>query len=137
MDLVLREDIVPSRSDLLALYEAVGWTAYTRDAAALERAVAGSSYRIAAYRADRLLGLARAISDGVSIAYLQDVLVHPDVHRQGIGRRLVEAYLARHAHVRQKVLLTDGRTEQLEFYRALGYREASELGLHTFIRLEH
>ena len=47
--------------------------------------------------AGRLLGMARALSDGVSDAYILDVVVHPDYRRQGIGRRLVSTlanYLA-------------------------------------------
>ncbi len=136
MDPEFREEETPERAALLELYDAVGWTSYTRDPELLERAVAGSSYRIAAYIGQRLVGLARVISDDASIAYVQDVLVHPDMHRRGIGRRLLAACLERYAHVRQKVLLTDNRPEQHAFYCALGYRNASELGLHAFVRFD-
>jgi hypothetical protein len=34
---------------------------------------------------DRVVGLARVVSDGETICYLQDVLVHPSVQRMGLG----------------------------------------------------
>lgn len=60
--------------ELVALYEAVGWSAYTREPEALRAAIAGSSFVVTARRGTRLVGLARAISDGAMDCYLQDVL---------------------------------------------------------------
>lgn len=39
---------------------------------------------------DRTVGFARAISDGVSLAYLADVFVAPEHRGHGLGVRLVE-----------------------------------------------
>jgi GNAT superfamily N-acetyltransferase len=86
-----------------------------------------------------LIGLARCVSDDATIAYIQDILVHPDHQRKGIGKALVEAVLHRYAHVRQKVLLTDDRPEQLRFYETLGFRNTRELEktpLNAFIRMD-
>lgn len=86
-----------------------------------------------------LVGLARVISDGATIAYLQDVLVHPDHQRAGIGAALVDAALTPYETVRQKVLLTDDGAAQRAFYEALGYREASEHPkgpLRAFVRFD-
>src|SRR5687768_4898697 len=80
-------------AELLALYESVGWSAYTSSPELLEAAVAGASFVVTARRGGRLVGLARALSDGAIICYLQDVLVHPAEHRRGIGRALVGAVL--------------------------------------------
>ena len=89
--------------DVVALYRKVGWTTYTDDAVTLEAALAGSSQVVAARVAGRLVGLARVISDGATICYLQDLLVHPDMRRRGAGRALVLAALEPYASVRQKV----------------------------------
>jgi GNAT superfamily N-acetyltransferase len=40
---------------------------------------------------DELVGFARAVSDGVSDAYLADVYVAPSHRGQGVGGRMVEA----------------------------------------------
>jgi GNAT superfamily N-acetyltransferase len=114
--------------ELVALYEAVGWTAYVKSPERLRAAVRGSSCVLVARRDGRLVGLARAVSDGVSICYLQDVLVLPDEQRHGVGRALVESLLARYADVRQKVLLTDDEPRQRAFYESLGYTEIRDFG---------
>lgn len=125
--------------ELVSLYEAVGWSAYTTAPERLGAAVAGSSYVVTARRAGRLIGLARAVSDGATICYLQDVLVRPDEQRSGVGRSLVQAVLDRYRTVRQKVLLTDDEPGQRAFYESLGYTEISDYGpatLRAFVRFD-
>lgn len=128
----------PSREELLELYGSVGWTTYTREPETLVRAIRGS-LRVVTARVDgKLIGLARVVGDGATIAYLQDVLVHPSSQRAGLGRRLVEAALQGPGHVRQQVLLTDDEPGQHAFYRALGFTDAGEWEpspLHAFVRL--
>ena len=123
-----------TREELLELYGEVGWTAYTKDPDALERAVAGSSFVVTARQDGRLVGLARAISDGVTICYLQDVLVAPDAQRTGIATALVRAVLDRYATARQTVLLTDAEPAQRAFYESLGLTEIRTLVLRAFVR---
>lgn len=125
--------------EAVALYRAVGWSAYADDPSMLEAALAGSSTVVTARRGTVLVGLARVISDGASICYLQDVLVHPDERRSGIGRQLVRAALEPYASVRQKVLLTDDEPSQRAFYESLGYVEVSDYGdgsLRSFVRFD-
>ncbi len=121
--------------ELVELYHSVQWSRYAEHPQLLQRAIAGSSYVVTARQRGRLVGLARAVSDGASICYLQDVLVAPDVQRQGIGRTLVESILDRYAGVRQKVLLTDDEPGQRAFYESLGYSEISEAGERTAARI--
>ena len=125
--------------ELVELYRSVDWSLYSEHPDLLERAIAGSSYVVTARRRDRLVGLARAVSDGASICYLQDVLIAPDTQRQGIGRTLVTAIMERYADVRQKVLLTDDEPGQRAFYESLGYTEVSDFGegpLRAFVRFD-
>ena len=137
-------DLVPaairrSRQELVELYDAVGWTTYTTDPDVLVAAVEGSTRVVTARYGEDLLGLARVLSDGASIAYLQDVLVRPELQREGVGRQLVQAALEPFAHVRQKVLLTDDEPRQRAFYESLGYTELREYGdgaLRAFVRFE-
>lgn len=128
---------VPSLGEMLELYSAVGWSAYTEDPATLERSVLGSEHVVTARRDGELLGMARVVGDGATLAYLQDVLVRPDAHRTGIGRSLVEAAFAPFAAVRQQVLLTDAEPGQRAFYESLGFVEAHDHdpGLRAFVRL--
>jgi GNAT superfamily N-acetyltransferase len=125
--------------ELLPLYEAVGWTWYAKAPEVLRAAIANSSYVVVARRDGRLVGLARAVSDGATICYLQDVLVLPEQQRTGVGRALVAAILDRYRTVRQKVLLTDDAPDQRAFYESLGYAEVRDYGegtLRAFVRFD-
>ena len=68
MDVVIHIDQIPELDELISLYDSVGWTAYTREPETLRRALKGSSRVVTAYEGKRLIGLARIISDGATIA---------------------------------------------------------------------
>ena len=109
------------QTDLVALYRSVGWSIYADEPARLMQAIQASDWVLCAWQEDQLVGLARALTDGVSVTYLQDVLVHPDHQRRGIGRALLTRWLSEHEDVRQRVLLTDDRPEQKALYRSMGF----------------
>lgn len=125
--------------ELRLLYGSVGWKAYTADVAALADAIANSTYAAEARADGQLVGLARGLSDDVSIFYLQDILVRPEWQHQGIGRALLADCLQRFHHVRQKVLLTDDLPAQHRFYESMGYhdtRRIAGVNLHAFVQIE-
>ena len=86
-----------------------------------------------------LLGVVRVVSDDASIVYVQDIVVHPNARRKGVGRAMLNAVLHRYRHVRQKVLLTDDRPEQLAFCTALNFKNARDLKrtlLNAFVHMD-
>jgi GNAT superfamily N-acetyltransferase len=86
-----------------------------------------------------LVGLARVLSDDVAIVYLQDILVHPDFQRHGIGEQLIRSCLTKYAHVRSKVLLTDADQRQHQFYEKAGFQNTKELtsgNLNTYVQID-
>jgi len=117
-----------SDAEVLALYQSVGWSAYTRDPTLLVQAIRNSSLVVGARDAGgKLVGLARAVSDDTTICYLQDILVDPAVQRAGVGRKLIEAVKTHYRHVRQTVLLTDNEPGQRAFYENLGFTEGADI----------
>jgi len=114
---------------LVGLYNSVGWFAYTSDEQRpkLQEAINNSTYVVTAWNGETLVGLARCISDDVSICYLQDILIHPEFQRHGIGRKLLSNCLERFAHVRMKVLITDDEERQKLFYKSLGFKNTKDL----------
>lgn len=134
--IVILEDQIPDAPELVDLYTSVGWTRYVEQPEELVRAVRGSTYVVTAWQGDQLVGLARCVSDNVSIAYVQDILVRPGYQRQGIGRRLMTVVLDHFEHVRQVGLLTDDEPRQHGFYAAMGFRDIDSLDdvrLHAFV----
>lgn len=121
-----------NQADALALYQAVGWNMYTRDPKKLERAIAQSLSVLGAYDGDQLVGLIRAVGDGETILFIQDLLVLPSYQRQGIGRQLVNALVDQFPQVRQRVLLIDDQPQTRAFYENIGFVQSSKVGVIAF-----
>jgi GNAT superfamily N-acetyltransferase len=134
------DEVVPIQ-ELVDLYQAVGWLLYAADPDGLARAVDRSTYVLTA-RDDEgtLIGLARCLSDDVSIMYLQDLLVSPEWQRRGIGSFLAQVCLKKFEHVRQRVLLTDDEPALRAFYTRLGYTSTDDFGppkVRAFVAFSH
>lgn len=124
---------VPTDKDqIVSLYQKVGWTLYTQKPEKLLKGLHRSSV-IAAYDQDVLVGLVRAVTDGETILYIQDLLVLPDYQRQRIGQTLLEKMIAQYPDVRQKILLTDDQAKTKSFYRSCGFQQVGETGGVAFI----
>ncbi|KRK11071.1 GNAT family acetyltransferase [Lacticaseibacillus zeae DSM 20178 = KCTC 3804] len=117
---------------VLTLYQAVGWVMYTRNPAKLKRALAQSLIVLGAFDGDRLVGLIRAVGDGETILFIQDLLVLPSFQRQGIGRQLVNALVDHYPEVRQRVLLTDDQPDTRAFYEKIGFVSSDHFGVVAF-----
>jgi ribosomal protein S18 acetylase RimI-like enzyme len=130
-------------NEVRALYESVGWNAYTADMDALGRSLANSdAVLVARDESGRMLGLARTISDRETICYLQDLLVAPDAQRRGIGRTLLQEVMRRYENCRFLVLSTedDSTVEGAkvhDFYRRAGLVPHAEQGMTAFARRIH
>ena len=127
---------LPTRDELVRLYDSVEWTAYTKDPDRLYDAVTRSLRVVSAREDERLVGLARLVGDGLTIVYLQDILVDPAHHRTGVGRRLFQRVLEPFDDVRQQVLITDDEPGQRAFYQAMGFTEIRDMdhALRVFVR---
>lgn len=110
---------------IVALYEAGGWWRESPRARELVPALVAGSFCFVVARdaSGRIVGMARAISDGVSDAYVQDVVVLPSERGRGIGRELVARVVGfcRERGLEWIGLLAEPGTEP--FYRGLGFRE--------------
>ena len=82
----------------------------------------------------RLVGLVRAVGDGHSIAYVQDLLVHPHAQRQGIGSALLKRVIEDfdREDIRQRLITTDVGTEHaVALYKRYGYAPVEAAGCIT------
>lgn len=119
--------------ELFALYTDAGWTAYTRQPDVLRLAFANSPVVLVARLNDVVVGLLRAVGDEQTIMYVQDIIVHSTVRKQGIGRALLQYFLQQYRSVRQIVLMTDNLPETSAFYTSCGFQPTNALNLQTFI----
>ena len=111
---------------VLEIYESVNWQNYTNDVNNLKSALTNSHKTYVFYEEKKVRGLVRTISDGFTICYIQDLLVHSDYQRRGIGKELVRYVLQSNEHIRQIVLMTDAKEELKNFYLSAGFREVKD-----------
>jgi ribosomal protein S18 acetylase RimI-like enzyme len=83
-------------------------------------ALANSKPIVTAWDDERLIGFARATSDGVYRATIWDVVIHPDYQGAGLGRKLVETVLM-HPHVNRVERVYLMTTNQQKFYERIGF----------------
>lgn len=69
----------------------------------------------------RLIGFARATSDGIYRATIWDVVIHSDYQGAGLGRKLVETVLM-HPHVNRVERVYLMTTHQQKFYQRIGFQ---------------
>jgi len=104
------------------LYRLAGWVEEDDLCEFLGAALGNSCAVCAAYCDGKFAGMGRALGDGVSDAYIQDVVVDPEFRRRGVGSGIVRALTSelRRRGVDWIGLVGAPGTEA--FYRALGLR---------------
>lgn len=121
-------------AQLAELYRTAGFVEPDDDPIAwLPEILRGSLLAAAAFADGELIGFGRALGDGRSDAFLQDVAVVPAWRKRGVGRKLVEHLIA---ELRARgvdwigLIAAPGKEE---FYRRLGF---AELPGHVPMRLQ-
>jgi ribosomal protein S18 acetylase RimI-like enzyme len=111
---------------LEALFVTAGWNdrAYPREK--LAALVANSRFVSSAWDGARLVGFARAISDGVSNAYVTTVAVLPEWRGRGIGREVVRRLVEGEGKGRIRWVL-HAREELHGFYALNGFEPAPDI----------
>ena len=95
-----------SRIDVEAIHAFLSTQAYWAIGRPLEtqqRLVDEASRVVGLYDGERQIGFCRAVTDGVSFAYLADVYVLPEYRRRGLGERLLRHMIDDGPHKRPPV----------------------------------
>lgn len=112
----LREGGAIPEKQVKELFAALGWHQFD---GLLPDLLLNSTYVVSAWDGARLVGMARVVSDRVSVSTLQQVGVHPDYQRQGLGSELVRRCMARFGHT--QFLLTIDDESNVTFYARFGF----------------
>jgi predicted N-acetyltransferase YhbS len=89
------------------------------DRACVKRMFAEANLVVGAWDGDRLVGLARTLTDFCYVAYLADLLVRAEYQKRGIGRGLIRKTRAELSTNASIVLLAAPAAE--EYYPRLGF----------------
>lgn len=135
MKIDLKNSKVIDRKQLDHLYNDVGWYAYTQDVEMLQKAFNESLEVLSAWNGEDLIGLIRVVGDGLTIIYIQDILVLNAYQNQGIATQLMQRVLEQYKNVRQKVLLTEEAPDVRHFYEKNGFQSCDKGTLVAFAKL--
>jgi GNAT superfamily N-acetyltransferase len=84
-------------TELMRLYRNAGWWE-NRKEQDIEKMLKREIY-VGAWKGDVLIGFARAVSDGKFRAYIEDVVLHTEFQKSGIGREIVSRLLKELSHI--------------------------------------
>ena len=81
--------------EIVALYKSAGWWSRSYDPSAIQRMIKGSSAFVVAINSSsgKAIGMGRIISDGISDAYIQDLVVLPEYRGKGVGTQILDVLL--------------------------------------------
>jgi len=113
------EGLTPAR--VATLYRRAPLLRPTGDRGSIERMFERSQLVVSAWQGDRLVGLARVLTDGELFSLLADLAVEPDVQGLGIGKRLIEEVMRRCEGT--ELILRDSNLSG-GFYERLGFARA-------------
>jgi GNAT superfamily N-acetyltransferase len=110
--------------EIVSLYRSAGWWQDGRDdPSEIGDLILGSLVFVVAVDrgSGKAIGMGRAISDGVSDAYIQDLMVLPGYRGRGIGKAILRRILAacRARGIGWIALIAEGGSG--DFYRRLGF----------------
>ena len=132
MEVILKEYTGYNEEEILGLYASLGWTNYTDKPEMLRNAYLNSLKIYGAYVDGKLVGIIRAVGDGFSVLFIQDLLVHPDFQRNGIGTLLLKKMLKEYENVYQMHLITEDSEKTISFYKSLGFTDNGDVNCKAF-----
>lgn len=104
---------------LADLRQAVGWNRMQRDLADNRL---HNTFHLCCFEGDMLIGYVAVVSNGVTDAYIQDLMVHPQYQHLGIGRRLMQHTMDRLRTMGiYMVSVIYGDRDLKDYYEQLGF----------------
>ena len=118
---------------LQELLESTAFWARERRLDDLALAIANSDPVVTFWDKEKMIGFARATSDGIYRATIWDVVIHPDYQGVGLGQKLVETVLShpRMSRVERVYLMT---TNKQHFYEQIGFQRNSSTTMVLYNR---
>jgi GNAT superfamily N-acetyltransferase len=118
-DIDYRQNVSLETDDIIRVLVSSGIRRPTSDHDRIERMFANAGLVISAWRGDRLVGVARSITDFSYCCYLSDLAVERDLQRLGIGRELIRR--TQSAIGDEVSLMLLAAPEAMSYYPGLGF----------------
>ncbi len=117
--IVYKDTKVFTEEALQDLFLSVNWSSGKYPEKLVE-AMKHSDQVISAWEGETLVGLINALSDKVMTVYFHYLLVRPEYHGQGIGKKLVQRMLEDYKDYARKAVIA--YNSEIEFYKKCGFQ---------------
>jgi len=119
MEIVYKTDIVPTAEQVIALYNNAGLPRPTHDVERIRLMYQNSNLIVTAWHKEKLVGVARTITDWVWSSYLADLAISSEYQKLGIGKKLVD--LTKEKVGDQSMVLLLSVPTAMEYYPKIGF----------------
>ena len=115
-------------TEIISLYKAGNWWRENSDASIIPTLIKNSyAFAIAVEKQkNTAVGMGRVLSDGVSDAYIQDVVVFQEWRGYGIGRKIVQSLVDYCLSQKVNWIALISEPNQQGFYIPLGFKEMQQ-----------
>jgi len=120
MEILYRNDITPTTQDIIEVYESSGINRPTSDKLRIQQMYDHSNLIATAWDKDKLVGIARSLTDFCYCCYLADLAVRQEYKMNGIGKKLIE--LTRTSIGEQTTLLLLSAPTAMDYYPKVGFQ---------------
>jgi N-acetylglutamate synthase-like GNAT family acetyltransferase len=90
MEITYKFDITPTAQQIIELYKNAGLPRPVDDPERIEKMYRHSNLVVTAWYNNKLVGIARCITDWAWSSYLADLAVDPTLKKSGIGKKLIQ-----------------------------------------------
>jgi ribosomal protein S18 acetylase RimI-like enzyme len=87
----------------------------------LKTVFSNSKFKCFIFDQSKLIGVGRALADGVDCSYICDVAIHPEYQGLGLGRKIILKLIKRSAGHKKIILYANPGKEG--FYNKLGFKQ--------------
>lgn len=128
---VILKEAPPNVSDFASIRSIVGWQ--NPELSIIQKSIDSSLFWVSLYLDNQLIGCGRVIGDGAMYFYLQDIIVHPEYQKLGLGSQIMQSlnyYLTSNCPAGSTVGLLSAYGKE-KFYANFGFtsRDGQTLGL--------
>lgn len=119
MNITYKSDLTPDTQLIIDLYNSSGINRPTADHARIAKMYANSNLVVTAWDGEKLVGIARSLTDFCFACYLSDLAVLKEYQKEGIGRRLIAK--TKEVIGAQTMLLLLSAPAAMDYYPKVGF----------------
>lgn len=116
-------DIIPPAEVIIEVYASAGLNRPLDDKERIAKMYANSNLVVSAWHDEKLVGIARSLTDFCYCCYLSDLAVREEYKKSGIGKRLIE--LTQEKLGEQVMLLLLSAPGAMEYYPKVGFEKVA------------